>query len=254
MGTNIRRKELKGPDHFVSFWTRVSHKVAEMMVSRKRAIAVGLGVLVLVVAGSLAFASMRERRAVAASQMLARVQKITTAELLTADRPPESPAPADDGIPRFKTDAERRQAAVKEIDTFLASKPSNPLREESLLTKAAFLIDLGRHDEAIALYGQLLSGDLAKHLRFLAHEGIGYAYEAKGELDKAATAFSRLGEEAAASGGFYQDRATYHKGRIAERKGDKPAAIKLYHEVLDKMPDSTLRDEISSRLAILEPK
>ena len=37
-----------------------------------------------------------------------------------------------------------------------------------------------------------------------------------------------------------------------ERKGDKPAAQKLYQEILDKSPTTPLRDDISNRLALLQ--
>jgi hypothetical protein len=41
---------------------------------------------------------------------------------------------------------------------------------------------------------------------------------------------------------------------MSERKGDRAGAVKMYKEVLDKMPDSLLHDEITDRLAVLEAK
>jgi hypothetical protein len=54
--------------------------------------------------------------------------------------------------------------------------------------------------------------------------------------------------------GFYRDRALYQQARIAEVRGNPGDATKLYHEVLDKNPTTSLRDEISNRLAALELK
>jgi hypothetical protein len=89
-------------------------------------------------------------------------------------------------------------------------------------------------------------------LRFLAHEGLGYAYEGKGELDKAVAAFGQLTGDATDFHGFYQDRALYHQARLSQIKGDKAAAVKGYRQILDKVPDTSMKDEIVDRLAVLE--
>ncbi len=127
-----------------------------------------------------------------------------------------------------------------------------------MLHKAAYLMGLLRFDEAVEIYTQLLASDLDRGLRFLAQEGQGYAYEAKGDLDKAAAAFTRLGDgpakDATKLDGLYQDRALYHQARISEIKGNRTDAAKLYREVLDKAPATSLREEISNRLAVLESK
>jgi hypothetical protein len=41
---------------------------------------------------------------------------------------------------------------------------------------------------------------------------------------------------------------------MAELRGNAAEAKKLYKEVLDKNPTTSLRDEISNRLAVLETK
>ena len=93
-----------------------------------------------------------------------------------------------------------------------------------------------------------------RRLRFLAHEGLGYAYEKKGKLAEAQATFAKLGGDAASLGGFYKDRARYHEARLAELQGNPGEAARIYHEVLDKNPTTSLRDEISNRLALLELK
>ncbi len=93
-------------------------------------------------------------------------------------------------------------------------------------------------------------------LRFLAREGLGYAYEAQGKLAEAASTFSQLGDDAsrAGLGSFYKDRAAYHQGRLAELRSNPAEAARLYHEVLEKFPTTSLRDEIQNRIAALEMK
>jgi tetratricopeptide (TPR) repeat protein len=116
------------------------------------------------------------------------------------------------------------------------------------------LLEAGKFDDAVAAYDGALAARLDSRLRFLAHEGKGYALEGKGDLDRAAAAFGELEQDAAAFNGFYKERAIYQKARVTERKGDKAGALKLYRQVLEKSSDSLLHDEITDRLAVLEAK
>ena len=159
-----------------------------------------------------------------------------------------------DAIPRFKTAKLRQDAALKELDGFLASHSGAGLREEALIMKGAELLAAGRSDDALSAYQAALGARLDPRLRFLAHEGIGYAYEAKGDLDKAVAAFGQLTADAADFHGFYQDRALYHKARLTALKGDKPGAATIYRQILDKVPDTAMHDEIADRIAVIEAK
>jgi tetratricopeptide (TPR) repeat protein len=251
------KKELKRPDEFVSFWTRFGEEASRVFAARKRAIIAGVTALATLVVGSIIFANVSERRSVRGTQALERVQKIATADLLPAGAPkPDAAKDAarTDDIPRFATEKERVTAALKELDGFLAAEPHSPLRAEAELQRGELLLSLDRADEAIAAYQGVLDGKLDERLRFLAHEGLGYAHERKGDLDRALTSFAKLGDDASGLPGFYKDRALYQKARISEVKGNREDAAKLYHEVLDKNPTTSLRDEITNRLAVLELK
>ncbi len=147
------------------------------------------------------------------------MEKIATAELLPADG--TSPA-KEDSVPHFKTDKERLEAALKEVDTFLAAEPHSPLHREAELQKAGLLLDLQRPDEAIPLYTDLLGSRLDGNLKFLAQEGLGYAYEAKGDLDQALAAFTKLGAPAPATarqGASTRDRVALPSGANRRAQG-----------------------------------
>ena len=60
--------------------------------------------------------------------------------------------------------------------------------------------------------------------------------------------------DASGLGAFYKDRARYHEARLAELQGNPGEATRIYHEVLEKNPTTSLREEISNRLALLELK
>lgn len=248
---------LKQPDEFVSFWTRTAAQASEFAMARKRAIIVGATMLGTVIVGSLVFSAISEGRSKRATEALSRVEKIATSELRPEGAPttnPDGTPLADDGGPHFKTEKERAQAALKELDAFLAG-PRNRLTAEARLERGPLLLALGRAPEAITTYEELLGDKLDGRLRFLAHEGLGYAQEAKGDLNAAAATFAKLTEDAGTKeGAFYADRAAYHQARIAELRGNAADAKKLYKEVLDKNPSTSLRDEITNRLAVLELK
>lgn len=189
----------------------------------------------------------QDGRSEKASTALSRIERMAATDLLPGEHPD-----VKDEIPRFKTAGERRDAVLRDLETFLKEHGGTRLRDEALVIKGAQLLAAGRNDDAIAAYQSALEAKLDARLRFLAHEGIGYANEAKGDLDKALAAFATLADDAPRLKGFYEDRALFHKARLTQRKGDKAAAVKLYRDVLVKVPDSSLQDEIADRLALLE--
>jgi len=256
-------KELKQPDQFVDFWTRSWTRLAEVFGPRQKPVIAGLVALIVVLTGVIIFQSVDEDHKVQASDALVRIEKMAIADLEppppepgadAAKATPPVPDKEKDDVPRFKTAAERQEAVLKELDAFLAKGSSSALKAEALVLKGSQLLEGGRFDDAIAAYDGALGAKLDARMRFLAHEGKGYAFEGKGDLEKAAAAFGELEQDASAFHNFYRDRATYQKARIAERKGDQAGAVKLYKQLLEKSSDSPLHDEITDRLAVLEAK
>jgi tetratricopeptide (TPR) repeat protein len=255
----ISKKELRQPDEFVSFWTHAAEWTAKFAQERRQPLIIGATMLGTVIIGSIVFSVVSEGRAARATETLSRIEHIATAELR-----PETPAPSadgtsppqiDDGLPHYKTDKERNEATLKELDAFLAG-PRNALTSQARLERGPILLSLNRAPEAITTYEAVLADKPDDRLRFLAREGLGYAQEQKGDLEAAAATFAKLSDDVAVfkSGDFYKDRALYHRARISAVRGNADEARKLYKEVLEKNPTTSLRDEITNRLAVLELK
>jgi tetratricopeptide (TPR) repeat protein len=247
-------KELKHPDQFVDFWTHAWQRIVAVMAPRQKpAIAVGVALAVAVVGASI-INYWEGSRHLEGARTLSRIQEIANADLLSdsADSKDEPVRKGD--APRFKTPLERQSAVVKEVDQFLSAGAPGALKAQALILKGAALLASARNDDALVAYQAALDGRLDPRLNFLAHEGQGYAYEAKGDLDKALLAFGKLEGDAAAFRGFYEDRALYHKARLTELKGDKAGAVGVYKQILVKVPETGLKDEISDRLASIEAK
>jgi len=244
----LTKKELKQPDQFVGFWQVASARLGRLAAENAKVIVISISALATVAVGLVVTSMIAEGRAARASAALDRVQQIGAAELATPGAPPKS-----DSIPHFATDKERTEATLAALDGHFKSS-RGPLAPEAELVRGSLLLELGRADDAQAVYEKLLAGKLEARLKFLAHEGLGYALERKGKLSEAQATFAKLAGDAASLGGFYKDRARYHEARIAELQGNPGEAARIYHEVLDKNPTTSLRDEISNRLALLELK
>lgn len=255
-------KELKQPDEFVSFWTQVGAKLSQ---HRGKVITVVVATVVAF-AGGWAVSTYRASQAAKATEAFARIERIATAELLpekAADgkaqpgkdkAPPSREAKAeDDGIPRFKTENERLEAANKEADAFIAAFGSARLGRKALFGKASRLLVLGKPDEAAAIYNDLAGTETDPDLRPMQQEGAGAAYEAAGKLDEALRVYSALADTSGA-GGFYLDRALFAKARILEKQGKAKDAEQALRDILSKVPKTLLRQQIDDRLAILTEK
>lgn len=244
----LSKKALKQPDQFVGFWQIASARVGRFAAKNAKVLVVSISALATVAVGMVVMSWVAEGRAARASAALERVQQIAAAELAPAGSPVKT-----DNIPRYPTEKERLEGALAALDGHFKSM-RGPLGDEAALVRGGLLLDLGRADEAQATYQKLLDGRLEARLRFLAHEGLGYALERKGKLAEAQATFAKLGSDATTLGDFYKDRARYHEARLAELQGNPAEATRIYHEVLDKNPTTSLREEISSRLALLELK
>ena len=239
-------QELKAPDQFVTFWSKVGAAIS----SKRKQVLGGLGAAVLVVLIAWGVQVFTNSRAEDSSSAFARIQRVASASLIPATGEPPT---FDDQVPHFKTEKERLEAALKEADAFLSAHGGSSLREEAEVLKARYLVGLGRGAEAIPIYSGLVTS-LDKDLRFLASEGLGYAHESVGQVDKALEAFGALAEQSKQAGNFLRDRALYNKARLLERKGAAKDAEKTYREILSEMPQSALKEEINDRLAVLEAK
>jgi tetratricopeptide (TPR) repeat protein len=247
----LSKKALKQPDQFVGFWQVASQRVGRFAATNAKVLVIGTSALATVIAGSVVMSYVSEGRAEKASVALDRVEKIASADLVTPGATPK--VEKSDSLPHYATEKERLEGALKELDAQFGSG-HGPLAPEAGLMRGGLLLDLGRGDEAGAVYDKLLSSKLDGRLRFLAREGLGYANEQKGKMAEAQAAFSKLGSDAAGLGDFYKDRARYHEARMAELQGNPGEAARIYHEVLEKNPTTSMREEISSRLALLELK
>ncbi len=250
MARSINRKELKQPDEFVSFWTRLGSSIS---AHRGKVIAACV-IVVGGTGGTWGSMAWKQHQATRETEAFSRVEKTALAPLLPEKtEKAEETKPADDegeGM-RFKTDQERLLATITEADVFLATYGSSGLARRALLIKANSLLRLGKGADAATAFQQLAQDEADKGMRLVEQDGLALALEAQGQIDKAVDLYGSMAIEAQQAGNFYADRALFGKARLLQKQGKGKDAERVLHEILDKMPKTSLRRDIDDRLAAL---
>lgn len=139
------------------------------------------------------------------------------------------------------------EAIYKEADGALAKHSQGDLSVAAKYAKAGAAYNLGKYDEAIPLYEEVLADARGESLHVFARLGLAMAQAGKGDVDAALSNFDEL----AASNEELAGLALYHKGRVLESAGKTEEAKKAYHELLESEPETTYKSDVERRLAIL---
>ena len=238
------RKQRQAPqDEFVGFWDKVFKKVEPYA----RAIGIMVltaGVLIAVVWGVM---SWMERKSQAATEAFGHAVRVYEAELQTGDEPAKTDE--ENPVPHFKTEKERAEATLKELDDFDKKYGHSSTADEATLFRAGVYYDLTRFDDAASAYEKFIKSAHPSPLLLAAREGLGLAREQQGKLDDALAQYQQLEPK---TGDFYRDRALWDQARIWQKKGDKKKAAERLKELVAKTPSSPLKDEAQTQIAELE--
>lgn len=233
------RKQLRQPDDFISFWSKVVDVARENLPR----VIITLVIAILIVAGVWIWSYFAEKRASSGTASISRAFEVYNQSIF----PMETKLPAaEDGIPRFKTHKARLEASEKEF-TKTMETASGSLRHLAQLMRAGVRYEMGKYDKAIEDYrGYLAAGD-DPELRYNASEAIGYCYEKRKELDKALEAFRKLPRD-----GARKWNAMYHEARVLALKGKKQEAIKVLKDVVENAKSPSLQERAGDQLALVE--
>jgi tetratricopeptide (TPR) repeat protein len=239
LSTNrLTQKELRAPDAF----QRVGG-VARRWLEQRRMIALVAAILVVVAAMVAAvvssLASRREQRA---------AHGLGTA-LKALDRPVGESIPGDEQKP-FANQQEKDQALVAGLTPFRVEYSGTLPAATAALPLGEAELRLSQADGALPHFGDFLSHTPSTQiLRVSALEGEGYAWEAKGQLDRALDAFERMSREDA--GGFLGGMGLYHRARILVLQGKKAEAAQAFQELVIAKPGTPAATLAQDRLGLL---
>jgi len=221
------RKDLKGPDEFISAFSGAVAWIKEKRVMV--AAAASAGVLLLGgVLGAQAYFRWEENKATRDLwPHLNRAREILQAP---ANADPESLA----RLERFLTDYLARHSGTR------AS-----VYARYYLAGIAYLS--GNYDLSASRFRMAASGEKGEEtMLFLVNEGLGQALEAKGDFAGAAAAYQEAALKAA---GELRTQARMAQARTLSLSGRKPEATALYRQILTESPDTPMRELIEIILA-----
>jgi predicted negative regulator of RcsB-dependent stress response len=243
MSKYTRKQRQPAQDEFVGFWDKMFRKVEPY------ARAIGITLLTAAVLVGVVWGVTRwmERKSQSATEAFGRAVRIYEAELITTDEPPKTEE--ENPVPRFKTEKERAEATLRELDEFDKKFGRSATADEATLFRAGVNYDLGKNDDAAASYEKFLKNAHASPLTTIAKEGLGLVREQAGKLDDALKLYQELEPK---TGDFFRDRALWDQARVYVKKGDKKKAADRLKELVAKVPTSPLKDEAQTQIAQLE--
>jgi tetratricopeptide (TPR) repeat protein len=169
--------------------------------------------------------------------------------LKALDRPVGDAIPGDEEKP-YGTQKEKDEALVGALTPFRAEYSGTLPAATGALPLGDAEVRLGKADEALPRFNDFLNHTPSKQiLRISALEGEGYAWEAKGQLDRALDAFERMSKEDA--GGFLAGMGLYHRARIFLLEGKKAEAAQAFQELVTAKPGTPAATLAQDRLGLL---
>ena len=208
----IRRKELKKPDEFITF----SSKIIIWCQDNTRIV---IGVL----------ASVAVLIAITSAVFLVKARRETKSRVLY-----------EEALSLYQVESSGNAGA---IDYSMTTAKLEEVKQRYHSTKVAtsVLMDLGNiyfqqgdYEKAISCYADFLQRtDLSHPLYDQALESLGETYEAKGSWQEAVEVYQRLASEGAP---VYQAQAQLYLGRVYEAIGDKQKAMTHYDNYLNDSP------------------
>lgn len=232
------QKELKGPDEFETFWTRV----VDFVVEHKRSLGLGLAgvvALILLAWAGLAYMDRRERTA---AELLGRARIV----LLPAGGAAQG-ASLPDGDGRSEEAAQEAVATLEEVVRDYGGTPAG-LQSRLLLGQVYF--DRGDHDAALEVYGDLAErGGAPPEMKALAWEGLAYVHEEMGEPAEAIPWYRKVTEETEAA--YLHPWAWMGLGRSYEQIGQPQEALDAYWRFMSDFPNHPQVEEARASVSKL---
>ncbi|MGO8969923.1 MAG: tetratricopeptide repeat protein [Myxococcaceae bacterium] len=159
------------------------------------------------------------------------------------------PIPGDDEKP-YANQTEKDQALVAALTPFLNEFAGTPPAATGALPQGDAELRLGQSDGALPHFSDFLARTPpGQILRVSALEGEGYAFEAKGQLDRALQAFDSMSRDD--TGGFLAGMGLYHRARVLLLQGKKVEAAQVFQEVVTTKSGTAAATLAQDRLALL---
>lgn len=229
-GKKITRRQIKQPDEFIS----TTEHLLLFVRDHSKKIAVGVGIIGVIVAAFVLFRVWEEKKENEASQRL----NLAMETVQRVNSPYREGSPVE-----YKN-------ALSKMDDIVKAFPKTSSGMFALLYKGNIHFKLGEFDEAIKAYEAFLSKSGSERLyTLLALEGIGGAHEGKKDYGKAIEAYQRI---VAMDQGFRAREARLQMGYCYEKLGKNKEAVENYKAYLEGTQKSSMTPLVLRKISLLE--
>ncbi|HTZ39594.1 MAG TPA: tetratricopeptide repeat protein [Syntrophales bacterium] len=140
--------------------------------------------------------------------------------------------------------------AMKALADVVEKYPSSDAAQAARYELGSFYFETGEYDRTIQIYTAFLEKASTKDLRTLyARFGIGYAYEAKKEYDKALDTFNKVA--GSNPGNVFESLGYRNMARVYEEMNDLGKATEYYKKALEKTKDPAASSLLKRKIAQL---
>ncbi len=233
MAEKIRytRRDLKGPDEFISTFGRIVAWCKENGTKVATAASVVLAALVVALATSAYFRWQESKAGAEIWPFLDQAREMLT-------------APAGAAAPGGMADMEKSIASLAEKH----SGTRAALYAQHYLGCIAFR--RGDYEASAARFRDAIrTGKDEGVLKYLLRNGLASSLEAKGDFQGAAASYRDAAESA---GPLLKAQARFDEGRALELAGKKADAAALYRKIVEENPETLQRDLIDIKTAHME--
>ena len=143
-----------------------------------------------------------------------------------------------------------KAAAIRDLEAVLARYPSARGVPHAAFALGNLRFETKNYAGARAAYELALQRGAPELIRALARGGIGRAWEAERDFNKAAEAYGALVKDLDPRSFAYEDALIDH-ARALELAGKKAEAVAAYQKVLKDVPNARRADDVRTRLAAL---
>ncbi|MGB5197180.1 MAG: tetratricopeptide repeat protein [Candidatus Deferrimicrobium sp.] len=225
--TRLSRRDLKGPDEFISTFGRTVDWIRENR-SKVAAGVIGVVVVVAIALGTRAYLQMEENKS--SRDLWPTLNRAQ--ELLQAP---------------FAADPSQLATVEQSLQDHVRRYPNTRATVYSMYHLGSIEFSRGNYDNAISQFrAGIATGKEAGILRYLLRQGIASSLEAKGDFEAAAAAYRDAGSVA---GTDMKTQSMMGEARALGLAGKKTEAAALYRQILQETPETPFRDLIEIQLA-----
>lgn len=226
----------------------------DFVAERGKHVGLTVGIIVAIGVIALAYMGLKQRSNRSAEEALAQAVVTLNARVIPPSDPDAADLPASASIEAagtFRSEKAKLEAAVPKLKAAVDAHPDKEAGIEARYRLAGALAALGRTDEAIAEFGEVVKRAPKDSVwARMARMGLADTQTRSGQLDAAITSWKQLADDKTAD--LPEDAILMELGRAYVAKGNAEEARKTFTQLLEKHPTSPYSADAKTELDALK--